>query len=145
MSNYENSKIYKIINDINNDIYIGSTIQKLNKRMQGHRSHSRNEERRPNAKLYKLMRELGCDHFKIILIESFNCKNKEELIAREQNHIDLLKPELNTYNAILDVNHRYERPKEVIVCVCGKTYTRQHKLRHFLTKQHINDVALPVV
>ena len=41
---YGNGKIYKIVNTIDNDIYIGSTCQPLSKRMAWHRSHSTMEK-----------------------------------------------------------------------------------------------------
>jgi len=37
MSDYSTGKIYKIVNGIDNEIYIGSTIQTLKKRLSDHR------------------------------------------------------------------------------------------------------------
>ena len=101
MPNYNNSKIYKIINTVNDDLYVGSTVQKLSMRFAEHR---RSIRRYPNIKLYKEMAELGIEHFKIILLEPFACNSKEELIAREQYHTDLLKPSLNSNKACTNLD-----------------------------------------
>ena len=37
---YSNGKIYKIVTDVDNEIYVGSTTQPLSKRMQWHRGNS---------------------------------------------------------------------------------------------------------
>ena len=76
---YNNGKIYQILNNINDEVYVGSTIQSLSKRMYDHRMHSKYQ----NCNFYKLMKEIGPDSFYIELIESYPCNNKEELNARE--------------------------------------------------------------
>ena len=91
-------KIYKIINEINDEIYIGSTKQTLSARMSGHRRKSKNEKCK-NRVLYQLAETHGWNRFKIILIEEFECKNNEERFRKEQHYIDELKPVLNKYNA----------------------------------------------
>lgn len=93
---YKNGCIYKIINDQTNDIYVGSTCQPLSKRMAKHRSDCKMIPDRP---VYKKMTEIGIGHFKIILVEDYPCTKKEELVAREQHWIDLLKPSMNSRNA----------------------------------------------
>jgi group I intron endonuclease len=97
MVNYQNGKIYKIINDINDEIYIGSTTKLLCQRLTQHRSDSR---KNINRKLFKFVRENGgWRNFRIILIEFHVCDTKAELLRREQYHIDLLRPTLNSNNA----------------------------------------------
>ena len=41
--NYAKGKIYKIANDIDDEIYVGSTCQSLSKRMGIHRQNAKNE------------------------------------------------------------------------------------------------------
>ena len=43
---YQESKIYKIYNTINDDIYVGSTTQKLCERMGDHRNCINNKKER---------------------------------------------------------------------------------------------------
>ena len=68
--NYQNGKIYCIRNNIDDDIYVGSTTQSLSRRMSKHRIDM-NSERTQNYKLYRKMRELGQHAFYIELIEEF--------------------------------------------------------------------------
>ena len=65
---YSKAKIYKIVNDIDDDIYIGATCQALSKRMAEHRK-SMKSKRDSHIKLYKKMNEIGVEHFKILLVE----------------------------------------------------------------------------
>ena len=76
MVNYKNGKIYKIINENNEIIYIGSTAQELLcDRYYSHKFKSPNH--------------------KIILIENYSCNNNQELCSREQEIIEEYK---NLYN-----------------------------------------------
>ena len=80
MSKYSNGKIYKILNSIDNEVYVGSTIEPLCKRMWKHRFSSKT---RSHYMLYQHMSKLGKEHFYIELIENYPCNNKEELEAKE--------------------------------------------------------------
>jgi hypothetical protein len=81
--NYINGKIYQVINNVNDKIYVGSTCQILCKRMGMHRHYAAAHE----GKLYDEMRRLGKTHFYINLIENYPCKDKEELVAKQQFYI----------------------------------------------------------
>ena len=87
MPNYNNGKVYKIVNNIDNMIYIGSTTTRLCQRMNVHRCHMRNNNN--NATLYKHMRELGLENFTIVLIEDYSCNSKDQLLRRERYIFDL--------------------------------------------------------
>eukprot|EP01080_Neovahlkampfia_damariscottae_P006186 gene6186-gene9641 len=67
MVNYQNGKVYKIINSINDKCYIGSTTQKLCVRMAKHRCDYN------TGKSYtsKLLFEEDYENCKIILIENY--------------------------------------------------------------------------
>jgi predicted GIY-YIG superfamily endonuclease len=43
---FTKAKIYKITNDYNNEVYIGSTCNKLNKRFSQHRNNCKHEEKK---------------------------------------------------------------------------------------------------
>lgn len=69
------SYIYKIINDINDKVYVGKTEFSIEKRFKEHCADAfrdRNEKR----PLYAAMRKYGIEHFKIELIEE--TENPEE-------------------------------------------------------------------
>lgn len=59
--------IYKIVNDINNKVYIGQTTLKIKERFYQHISSARNSK--INTHLYYAMRKYGIEHFQIQLIE----------------------------------------------------------------------------
>ena len=48
MCDYENGKIYKIVNDVDDDIYIGSTTQPLCKRFGDHKAMSKLHTKQKN-------------------------------------------------------------------------------------------------
>ena len=81
---YKNGKIYQILNNVNDDIYVGSTCQALSNILYEHRSRCKTSH---NGKLYPVMREIGRDNFYIELIETYTCNNKDELKAREGYYI----------------------------------------------------------
>ena len=92
MPDYQLGKIYKIVCNITQKIYIGSTAQKyISTRLQSHKG---------KYKLYKedsLLNEycssyeiLKNENFKIILIEKYPCNDKMELYQRERYWYDLL-------------------------------------------------------
>ena len=85
--------IYKIINDINNKIYIGKTYRTIEKRFQEHcrEYKTRRSETRP---LYRAMNKYGIEHFHIELIEETS--NPEE---REEYWIEYYGSFKNGYNA----------------------------------------------
>ena len=79
MPDYSKGKIYKILNNIDDEIYVGSTIKTLSQRMANHRCDAKTK---PHYKLYKHMFELGVDKFYIELIENYSCNDIYELRAR---------------------------------------------------------------
>ncbi len=85
MDKYSTGKIYKVVNSIDDKIYIGSTTSALYRRMCNHRAKARNVSK--ESIFYTHMRTIGIEHFKIILIKSFPCSNKDELEAEEYNEM----------------------------------------------------------
>jgi hypothetical protein len=123
---YQQGKIYGIVNDLTEDEYAGSTYESLDKRMSGHKSKYL---KHPNRPLYKLMNEIGFDHFTIFLIEDYPCDTVEELREREQYWITKMKPTLNAYDAVVDKTI-------MMTCECGSECTRLNRLQHFRTQKH---------
>ena len=87
------AKIYKITNDYNDDIYIGSTCNSLVRRYNQHRLFS-TYEKYQNIPLYKLINNIGFDRFRIQLIENYPCEDKYMLKQKEGEYIR----ELSTLN-----------------------------------------------
>lgn len=93
---YSNGKIYKILNTITDDVYVGSTTQPLRKRLYGHKK-TLTDNRYDKTKFYCKVRELGFENFYIELIENYACKTREELLAREGKWIR----EISTLNKLI--------------------------------------------
>ena len=55
MPDYAKGKIYKILNTIDDEMYVGSTVETLGQRMAKHRS----DMKRRQYKLYNHMNKLG--------------------------------------------------------------------------------------
>ena len=89
-----NIKIYKIVNNVNDEFYIGSTMNELRKRFYQHKVFSKKDKYK-NINLYKLAKKIGWDKFRMILIDEFEVENQMYQLKKEQEFIDLLKPSLN--------------------------------------------------
>lgn len=94
MLNYQNGKVYRIVNDVDEQVYVGSTIQTLVHRMGGHRRDARSGSMR---KLMVHMRTVGVSQFRIELLEDFPCERKDQLLAQEGVWAARLKATLNSY------------------------------------------------
>ena len=101
MPNYTNSKVYKLVNTVDDKIYIGSTSQPLCKRLMDHKYDAKN---RPLPS-HRYFNTIGWDKVRIVLIENVECLDKKQLIQREQYWIDTMKPELNKWSAYTNCTH----------------------------------------
>jgi hypothetical protein len=82
MPDYNQGKIYKIINDVNGMTYYGSTVQTLSMRMTKHRS----DYKKKISKTYESFGNI--DDCKIFLVELYPCNLKIELGQRERYFIE---------------------------------------------------------
>jgi len=116
--------IYKIINNQNEDIYIGSTIEKLSSRMSGHRSKFRKWKEGLDDKKcmsYDMFDAVGVENCKIILIENGQFVSKPHLKMKEQYYIDT-NVCINKVRA-----HRSEEVIELQNKIRDKKYRETHR------------------
>ena len=87
-TNYQNGKIYKVMNSSFDMCYIGSTIDKLSNRMNSHRSKYRKYKEGEGGftTIYNMFDKYGENNCKIYLIENYPCQTKDELFAREGHY-----------------------------------------------------------
>ena len=87
--------IYKIVNDINNKIYIGKTLNTIEHRFKEHCKDSKksHNEKRP---LYSAMNKYGVEHFHVELVEECD---ENILSDREKFWIENFGSFKNGYNA----------------------------------------------
>ncbi len=93
MPDYQNGKIYKLVSYQSDNIYIGSTCQKLSKRKAEHKKDYKAfmNNKRNYATSFELIKHEDAD---IILLENCPCVNREELHKRERYYIE------NTENCV---------------------------------------------
>ena len=72
---YKNGSIYQILNNINDEIYVGSTTQLLCNILYKHKINSTDTPRK--TMILEAMRDIGTCNFYIELIELFPCNSKE--------------------------------------------------------------------
>ena len=106
-------KIYKISNDINNNLYIGQTVYSLQRRFSGHCYASTTPNHADaNDPIHRAIRKYGVEHFHIELIEE--CPN-DQLNEREQYWIAYYNSYHKGYNADLGGNgHLKYDYKEIV-------------------------------
>ena len=90
MPNYKLAKIYKIKNEKNDSVYVGSTCKRvLYDRLVQHFQNANNQRNRPrNSHLHQLIRKIGWHCFEIELLEACPCSNNTELLLKEQHWMD---------------------------------------------------------
>jgi len=136
MMNYQKGKVYKVVNDIDDEEYVGSTIRKLCNRMAEHRYKCKVK----HTKLYDKMNTLGSEHFKIVLIEKYPCNSKEELNSREEYWRKELKAVLNCYVCIQDEEHKKTQRKKWSSAYRSKPESKlKEREYHQANKAHRNE------
>jgi len=152
MPDYENAKIYKLWSPEGDDIYIGSTTQKLCVRKAKHKNANHNCTS-------KILYEKYTD-IRIELLECFPCDNKEELTKKEGEYIrnnncvnkfiagrtkkewrEKNKEKIKDYYKEYRENNKSkikEHKSQKYTCECGKTITIDVKARHERTDYHCN-------
>ena len=75
---YNNSKIYKIVCNITNEVYYGSTVQDSLKRLKGHVNDSKTIRSCITSKQI-----IKRGDYKIELVENYPCSCKKDLRKRE--------------------------------------------------------------
>ena len=104
---FNKGKIYKITNDYNDEVYIGSTCNTISRRFIQHKAASITEKYQ-NIPLYKIMNEIGFERFRIELIEEYQCTDKYELRQKEGHFIR----EIGTLNKIIAGRTKKEHRQE---------------------------------
>ena len=161
MPDYSLGKVYKIVDNTNQDVYIGSTCQPtLAQRLSQHKKDYTTylKGNRGYTSSYKFFAN---GDYTIVLLENVNCESKDQLFQRERYYQDLI-PNINkNKNARTDDENkavrvasdkrycennkakRLENTKkwkeandESIECDCGSVYKRYTQSIHLKSKKH---------
>lgn len=101
-------KTYSIVNLKNGKVYVGQTVQSLEKRLIEHKCHSKTR----TSPIYKAMREFGFDSFRIYLLED-NLPDQEAADESEIfwiNYLNSIVP--NGYNSSTGGKSKFKCSKE---------------------------------
>ena len=151
-TDYNNGKIYKIIDNKSNMIYIGSTCKNLQQRFNSHKRAYRKFKDSNNVSYVTSFKILENNDCKIELIKLFSCATKQELELEESKVIkEYIKNKLNIVNKNIPIvsedelkspyykKYKYkinEKQREKFSCICGGKYVRSHKARHEKSDLH---------
>lgn len=163
MTDYTNSLIYKLCckDATITDEYIGSTTNKY-KRKQHHKTSCNNENSKKfNYPVYQFIRENGgFENWDLIILEEYSCENKNQLLMKEREWIELRRPSLNCNRSFITKEERKEQKNRItshhshknyhenkdaikkkfyekVICECGCETTYHHLARHKKTKKHL--------
>ena len=163
INKYNKSKIYKIVSASSNKIYIGSTTQSLQARLQNHIKDYKQYlvGKRHYTTSYDII-SLG--DYSIQLISNHVLENKQQLLTLEGNQIRLYRDVcVNMRIAGRTIQEYYEEHKETIseykkqyhlenlekikqhrtqsyTCECGSTIHYQEKSEHQRTPKHFTNI-----
>lgn len=99
---YHHAVIYRWINDVNNAVYLGSTIA-----IKGRRALHKHLSKTSNAPLYAAMRAIGFSHFTFQVIKAFPCASRRDLEREEYRMLDeLIKAGTPVHNQKLSANEK---------------------------------------
>jgi len=119
MTNYNESKIYKLISSETDQIYIGSTTYHYLSDRFGNHKYDYRRWLSGDSKYLSAFEILKYDDVKIILIESYSCNSKDELRAREQYWIEQNK------DICVNLINAYGKDKEKIKNAQKKGYEKK--------------------
>ena len=125
MPDYSNSRIYKIVDNTNGNIYIGSTTQTLSRRLAKHRSEYQCFLENKNKNKITSFQIIQNSNYEIILLENMNCATKEQLHARERFYIE--------NNVCVNKNIPTRTKKEYMKDYDEehKQYNKEHKAKYY--------------
>lgn len=111
-------RIYKIICGLTNDIYVGSTLNVLKHRFNGHKTDYKrwlNDRSKACFAIFPLFEQYGLESFKIILIKEYDVVDRSHLHALEQLWMNKLKRcTVNVQAAFIPTSNAY---KELVLKV----------------------------
>ena len=155
MPNYQNSKIYKIVDNTNNNIYIGSTTKPLLSQRLAQHCYSYKSWIKGYGRKFTSYDIIVNGNYDIVLLELYPCNSKDELYAREKyyiqnnNCVNKNNPLSTVQDALFYQKNYYitnrikfkQRRIPVLNCECGGCCKEIDKARHFKSLKHINFIA----
>ena len=127
---YSRGKIYKITSEQTDNVYIGSTIQKLNRRFTGHKTDYKNGHNKSSKEIVKY------DDARIELIENYPCNSNKELHTRERYYIENTPNTVNKSIPSRTNKQYYEDNREKHNTKCKKYRENNPEKRNITNKKY---------
>ena len=129
----ESGKIYKIVSDKTDKIYIGSTVKTIEERLDIHEKDYidwfNSDFKRHYCTSFEILKY---GDYKILLLEEYPCSSQLELYQREGHY------QLQNYYICVNTNICKKRPRttkidhnEFYTCYCGRTMQNKWKTRRY--------------
>ena len=142
------TQIFKVTNRVDDEIFVGASKDMYNRFGKYKDSYKKVGA---TSKLFKHFEKHGTRVFKVVLLESCECKTPLDIKEKKREYLRLLTPSLNQ-KLCLNVeeanNYRkqyWEINKEVINakrriktdCDCGRIYSYSERARHLKSPRHV--------
>jgi len=135
INRYNNGKIYKLVSNETDKIYVGSTCkERLCQRLAKHKANYKDWIKDNNNGYISSYELFKLGNVEIVLLESINCNTKDELLKKEREYIDKYKDILvNKQRPIITKEEEKERDKKYyednkeIILEVNKKYREEHK------------------
>ena len=162
MPDYKNGKIYQLVCNETGEVYIGSTVQDLERRLSSHEvsanccrskqiidrnnyyieileTYPCNNEFELDRKEGEYQRAIECINYKIAgrTAKEYYQDNKEKLVSSQHEYRQ------NNKEAINAINKAYN--SKVVICECGIKSTKGSLSRHRRSKRHIDLINLETI
>jgi len=152
---FNQGKVYKIINDNYDKYYIGSTCKSLDERLYHHKNNFSNFKKgtyKSNVSVFRLFEIEG--NISIELIELYPCNSFKDLLIKEQYYMNLFRNDIiNINNAIgktpdetiIYRDNYYNHNKDIksiqqICEICQGSYNYYCKSRHYKSTKHLSKI-----
>lgn len=167
MVDYKNAKVYKIECYVTGFVYVGSTTQRLNKRLAAHKYRYNGWKKSKLNHMYSSFICLANNNYRIVLLEECPCDNREQLLAREaywirntkcvnvvvpgrtlEEYNEQNKDRIRKRTKIYRERHKEKHKayvSEKITCECGSIVCRGKIARHRRSKKHVRLLESMVV
>ena len=148
MNNYHHSKVYKIVDNTNGNVYVGSTTRKyLSQRLQ---NHIKAYKQYLNGK-HKFMSSFDIiknNDYNIILLEELSCESRDELNKRERYYFESLdcinknypsRTKKEYYDANKERKHQYYLENKEHIIKEKKEYRAKNKEQIYEKRKVYNE------
>jgi adenylate kinase family enzyme len=145
---YSRGKIYKIVDNTNGNIYVGSTTEPtLAKRLANHRAKYKCYLD-GNSKYISSFKIIENGDYDIVLVENCPCNTKDELHKRERHYIETLEcvnkvvvgRTIKEYREVNRDKIKLQKSIKILCPLCNVNIVKRFIQKHEQTLKHQNNL-----